>query len=55
VHLAETRAYAHLPARTRSDRVYVQAMHHRAGGRRLRGALLYAWAVLLDFGTASRR
>jgi ADP-heptose:LPS heptosyltransferase/GT2 family glycosyltransferase len=55
VHLAETRAYAHLPARTRSDRVYVQAMHHRAAGRRLRGALLYAWAVLLDFGTASRR
>jgi ADP-heptose:LPS heptosyltransferase/GT2 family glycosyltransferase len=55
VHLAETRAYAHLPARTRSDRAYVQAMHHRAAGRRLRGALLYAWAVLLDFGTASRR
>jgi hypothetical protein len=55
VHLAETRADAHLPARTRSDRVYVQAMHHRAAGRRLRGALLYAWAVLLDFGTASRR
>ena len=55
VHLAETQAYAHLPARTRSDRAYVRAMQHRAGGRRLRGALLYAWAVLLDFGTASRR
>ena len=55
VHLAETRAYAHLPARTRSDRVYVQAMHHRAAGRRGRSTLLYAWAVLLDFGTASRR
>ena len=55
VHLAETRAYAQLPARTRSDRAYVQAMQHRAGGRRGRGALLYAWAVLLDFATPSRR
>jgi ADP-heptose:LPS heptosyltransferase/GT2 family glycosyltransferase len=55
VHLAETRAYAQLPARTRSDRAYVQAMQHRAAGRRGRGALLYAWAVLLDFATPSRR
>lgn len=55
VHLAETRAYAQLTARTRSDRAYVQAMQHRAAGRRGRGTLLYAWAVLLDFATPSRR
>jgi hypothetical protein len=54
-HLAATRGYEHRPARTRSDRAYVRAMHHRAAGRRGRGALLYAWAVLLDFATPSRR
>ena len=55
LHLAETRAYEQLPARTRSDRAYVQAMRLRAAGRRLSGNLLYAWAVILDFATPSRR
>jgi ADP-heptose:LPS heptosyltransferase/glycosyltransferase involved in cell wall biosynthesis len=55
VHLAATQGYERLPARTRSDRVTVRAMRLRAAGHRGRGALLYAWAVLLDFATPSRR
>lgn len=55
LHLTETRAYEHLPARTRSDRTYVRAMRLRTAGRRLAGSIVYAWAVLLDFGTPSRR
>jgi len=55
LHLAATQGYERLPTRTRSDRVTVLAMRHRAAGRRGRGALLYAWAVILDFATPSRR
>ncbi|MBI4625071.1 MAG: glycosyltransferase, partial [Verrucomicrobia bacterium] len=54
-YLHESRRYREMPARARSDTTYVQAMTAWDKGRRVRGALRYALAVVQDFANPVRR
>ncbi len=54
-YLHEEQRYRALPARARSDTTYVRALDALNAGRRLRGALRYAWAMLQDFANPVRR
>jgi ADP-heptose:LPS heptosyltransferase/glycosyltransferase involved in cell wall biosynthesis len=54
-YLREERRYRSFPARAQSDTTYVRALDAWCEGRRIRGALRYARAVLQDFGNPVRR
>lgn len=54
-YLHENRRYRELPARAASDLTYVQALTDWDEGRRVRGAVRYALAVLQDFANPVRR
>lgn len=54
-YLHEERRYRTLPVRAKSDATYVSALTAWDDGRRVRGALRYALAVLQDFANPVRR
>lgn len=54
-YLHEERRYRNLPVRAKSDATYVGALTAWDEGRRVRGALRYALAVLQDFANPVRR
>ena len=54
-YLHQEKRYQRLPARARSDATYVAALTAWDEGRRLRGILRYALAVVQDFANPVRR
>jgi hypothetical protein len=54
-YLHDARRYREMPARARSDHTYVRALTDWDAGKRVRGALGYALAMVQDFANPVRR